>query len=243
MPTTAVVDDGGNKNLNPPSFVEVAGLKDLARLTCALERVALPIFSFKMNDKVVLAVHLDLFLGTPVLYFTRSESVGRFLGYRNLGGREVTEISGSTRDPTSVYAPIISIEKTPEIFIKGIEAGLKKRKKDSRRHYLSMQVSDLESLCKVALYKIVFEESPLPLFTFKEREGERWILGTFARLDDSDETAVFFYVELSAQPSQRFVRYSSVSPEKTGLTDRIDEHGYVYGKICELKETHPLVDL
>ncbi len=229
------------RKLNPPSFVEVVDLKDLARLACALERVALPIFGFKMDDEVLLAIQLDLFMGTPVLYFARSGSAGSFLGYRNVGGREVAELSSSTRDPTNVYAPIISIERVPEIFAEGFKAG-PNRKKDSQEHYLSMQVAGLDSLCKVALYKIVFEESPLPLFTFKGK-GERWILGSFARLDDSDETAVFFYIELTSRPNHRFVRYSSASPEKTSLTDRIDEHGYVYGKICELKETHPMVDV
>lgn len=242
MPVTAA--DENIKKLNPPSFVEVASLKDLARLACALERVALPIFSFKMDEEVLLAIQLDLFMGTPVLYFARSESAGGFLGYRNLGGKEIAEISVSTRDPANVYAPIISIEKIPEIFAQGFEAVAKKKKEgeDLCEHYLSMQVGDLDSLCKVALYKIVFEESPLPLFTFKGK-GEQWVLGSFARLDDSDETAVFFYTELTDRPSHRFVRYSSVNPERTGLTDRIDEHGYVYGKICELKETHPMVDL
>ncbi len=232
-----------NKKLNPPSFVEVVSLTDLARLACALERVALPIFAFKMDNEVLLAIQLDLFMGTPVLYFARSGSAGSFLGYRNLGGKEIAELSVSTRDPANVYSPIISIEKIPDIFAKGFESiTRKKEKKGLREHYLSMQVGDLESLCKVALYKIVFEESPLPLFTFKGK-SEQWILGSFARLDDSDETAVFFYTELTSRPSQRFVRYSSVNPEKTGLTDKIDEHGYVYGKICELKETHPMVDL
>ncbi|MCL4435738.1 MAG: hypothetical protein M1503_00470 [Thaumarchaeota archaeon] len=242
MPIAA---DDTTKKLNPPSFVEVASLKDLARLACALERVALPIFGFKVNDQVLLAIQLDLFMGTPVLYFARSENVGSFLGYRNLGEKEIAELSSSTRDPANVYAPIISIQKIPDIFAEGFEAVTEKKEKgeDKREHYLSMQVEDLDSLCKVALYKIVFEESPLPLFTFKGKKGGQWILGAFARLDDSDETAVFFYTELTARPGHRFVRYSSVNPEKTGLTDRIDEHGYVYGKICELKETHPMVDL
>ena len=240
MPVAAA--DDNNKKLNQPSFVEVVGLKDLARLACALERVALPIFGFKMNGEVLLAIQLDLFMGTPVLYFARSESAGSFLGYRNLGGKEIVELSSATRDPSNVYAPIISIEKIPEIFAEGLVSVTGKKEENPREHYLSMQVEDLDSLCKVALYKIVFEESPLPLFTFKGK-GELWVLGSFARLDDSDETAVFFYIELTDRPSHRFVRYSSVNPEKTGLTDRIDEHGYVYGKICELKETHPMVDL
>ncbi|MFQ6135550.1 MAG: hypothetical protein ACE5KU_07055, partial [Nitrososphaerales archaeon] len=175
----------GDKKLKPPCFVEVAGLNDLARLTCALERVALPIFRFRVKGEDILAAQLDLFRGRPVLYYMKSKDTSSFIGYRSAGGKEAVELSGSTRDAANTYAPIISVEKIPKIFEKGFfEKGAKKDK------YLAMQVEDLASLCKVALYKIIFEEPPLPLFTFSE--GGRWVLGAFARLDDVDEVAVFF---------------------------------------------------
>jgi hypothetical protein len=225
------------KNIHPPIFVEVTGLDDLARLSCALERVSLPIFRFKINGDTILAAQLDIFKGTPIIYYVKNAQAGRFLGYRKVGGKEVAEMSASARDPTNTYAPIISIENAPRIFEEGFVG-----KPNGHEQCLSMQVSELESLCKIALYRIVFEETPLPIFTFPAKK-EQWILGTFTRMDDADETTIFFYMILNGQPDNRFVRYSSVNPDKTDLIDRIDEHGYVYGKICKLKETHPLVDL
>ncbi len=225
-----------DKKLKPPCYVEVGSVNDLARLTCALERVALPMFRFTVKNEVILAVQLDLFRGTPVFYYVKNKDKGDFLGYRTAVGKEEVKLSGSTRDSVNAYAPIISVEKMPKIFEEGFfEKGLKRNK------YWTMQVADLANLCKVALFKIMFEESPLPLFAFPK--GNRWILGAFTRLDEADEAAIFFHITLNNRPDYSFVKYSSVNPEKTELTNRIDEHGYAYGKIIRLVETHPMVDI
>lgn len=226
----------GVRKVKAPCFVEVESLVDFARLVCALERVTLPMFGFEASGESVLAVQLDLFRGTPVLYYARCKGPGDFLGYRNTGGREFAELSFSTRDASNVYAPILGLEKIPEMFEKGFFGkGLKREK------YISMQVKDIANLCKISLYKIMLDDVPLPLFAFPADGG--WIIGTFSRLDDVDEVAVFFYATLSSRPAYSFVKYSSMNPEKTGLTDRVDEHGYVYGKVIRLVEKHPMVEI
>ncbi len=219
-----------------PCFIEVASLNDFARLTCALERVALPIFRFRVKGEDILAAQLDLFKGTPILYYVKSRDTGSFIGYGSAAGKEVVELSTATREAKNAYAPIISVEKIPKMFAKGF--GEKEKKIDK---YIGMQVEDLTDICKVAFYKIAFEEPPLPFFTFPV--DNEWVLGVFARLDEADEVAVFFHINLKNRPEHGFTKYSSVNPEKTELTDLIDGHGYVYGKIIRLTEAHPMVDI
>ncbi len=219
-----------------PCFVEVENLNDLARLASALERVALPLFRFKINDVEILAVQFDVFKGTPVFYYVRNKYVDSYLGYRNFGGKEVVKLSSSTRETVNIYAPIISIDVVPNLFEKGFLGGGTNIDK-----YSTIRVKDLANLCKISLYKIMFEEPPLPLFTFPEKK--RWIIGSFTRLDETDEISLFFYTILNTKPNKGFVRYSSVNPETTELTDRIDEHGYFYGKIIKLAKKHPMADI
>jgi len=222
--------------LKPPCFVEVAGIDDLARLACAFERAPIPVFCFNFGSDMVHAVQLDIYRGMPILYYLRTSETGQFLGYRNTGGGEAVGFSGSATDPTYIYAPVIGVERPHPVFKEGFTSRDVKRER-----YTPMQLKDVSSLAKVALYKIIFEESPLPLFTFPYRGS--WELGAFARMDEADEASIFFYVTLSRQPEQHFIRYSNSKPEKAGLTDRIDEPGYLYAKIVRLLEPHPLVEL
>lgn len=222
--------------LQAPIFVELFGLKDLGRLTCALERIPIPIFKFSLSSSNILGVQIDIFKGMPIIYFLKNiEEIG-FLGYRNDNGKELVSFSDSTTDPLSSYTPIISIDKIPKLFEQGYL-----NKKVSKERYLSMNVSDLVSLSKITSYKILYEDLPLPLFEFPK--GNKWILGSFARLDESDELALFFYIEQDRKNIYPFIRYSSRNPEKTEAINRFDEIGYIYMKIIQLTKLHPLVDI
>lgn len=225
-----------DKILMPPCFIEVESIKDFTRLACAFERVALPAFRFKMNDEDILAIQFDIFRNMPILYYIKIKDKGNFIGYNYNEGKEIIELSISTDNKTGIYAPIIVVNNAPEIFNQGFFSNEIKQKK-----YLVMKVEDIASLCKVALYKILYEETPLPIFMFPN--NDKWILGSFTRMDEIDDAAIFFYVELDNKPEHNFVKYSSLSPEKTGITNDIGDHGYLYGKIIKLSEKHPLVDV
>jgi hypothetical protein len=69
-----------------------------------------------------------------------------------------------------------------------------------------------------------------------------WVAGVFTRLDEFDETSIFFYCWLDKEPRGRFLKYST-NPSELSYTDRIEEHGYVYLKVIKLKASHPLVSL
>lgn len=224
------------KQLQPPCFIEILSFQDFTRLVCALERVPLPVFRFRMKGESILALQFDIFQNTPVLYYVKNKDEGNFLRYIQKSGNETAELSNSTKDRMGIYAPIISLEKVPEIFEEGYSS-----KGIIRQKYLLMKVEDLTSLCKVALYKILFDETPLPLFAFSDNGVS--MLGAFTRMDDTDDVSIFFYTDLKKKLEHSFVKYSSSSPERTDFTDNTEDHGYLYGKIIRLVEKHPLVDI
>jgi hypothetical protein len=224
------------KQLEPPCFIEIHPFKDFVRLVCSLEKVPLPVFRFRMKEESILAVNLDLFRNTPVLYYVKNKDEGNFIRYIQKNGNETAELSNSTKDRMGIYTPIIGLEKVPEIFKEGYFS-----KDIKRQKYLLMMVEDLASLCKVALYKILYDDAPLPLFTFSNNGTS--VLGAFTRMDDAEDISIFFYTNLKKKPEHSFVKYSSSSPEQTDFTDNTEDHGYLYCKIIRLVEKHPLVGI
>jgi hypothetical protein len=229
------------REVKPPVFIEAESLNDVARLVCALERAPLPLFSIKNMGKTMIASQLDLFLGIPVFYFAYGNEVKHFLGYRTTqNGEEVTLID-SPANTALIHAPIIEIVKMPQVFQNGLKDAGSPKKLDAQK-FLSLEVKDLISLVKVASYKILFEEPPLPIFAFPSPNLGKWCIGAFTRIEDYEEASIFFYYEQERRPDQNFVRYSMTKADAT-FTNRTDEHGYVYIKVIRLKQPHPLVEL
>lgn len=225
-----------SREIKPPCFIQVADIKNLARLACAIERVPLPIFAIEAGDNFLLSVQLDLFMGRPVFYYVKSKEKAQYLGYKNIGNAEEVALTDSPVNPTFVYAPIIAIKKLPAPFEDAINSPFEVKEK-----FLSFEVSDLPSLAKIASYKVLFEEPPLPLYAFKI-DG-KWVAGAFARIDDYEEASIFFYARLDKGPPGNFLRYPMQKTDGTAFTDRADEHGYIFIKVIKLGESHPLVEL
>jgi hypothetical protein len=224
------------KQVEPPCFIEIHSFKDFARLVCALERVPLPVFRFRMKEESILATQFDIVRNMPMLYYVKNKDEGNFLRYIQKSGNETVELSNSTKDRLGIYAPIIALEKIPKIFEEGYSSN------DIKQHkYLLMMVENLESLCKVALYKILYDETPLPLFAFSDNDTS--VLGAFTRMDDTDDASIFFYTNLKKKIEHSFVKYSSSNPEQTDFTHNTEDHRYLYGKIIKLVKKHPLVDI
>ena len=212
-------------------FVELESLTDLARLSCAFERAPFPIFMSKEGSKYRLAVQTDLFMGIPIFYHIEVEKGGEFLAYKSSGEVEEALLVDAALNPSYMYAPIVHILKLPRVL---------ERRHGFKARFLAAQVSDLANLMKIASYKMLYEEPPLPLYSFKN--GTSWITGCFARLDDFEEASLFFYARLDKEPPSGFVRYSASKLADTDFSKRIDEHGSIYVKVVKLKEKHPLVE-
>jgi hypothetical protein len=211
-------------------FVELESLTDLARLSCAFERAPFPIFMSKEGSKFRLAVQTDLFMGIPIFYHVEVEKGGEFLAYKSSGEVEEALLVEAALNPSYMYAPVVHVLKLPRVL---------ERRQGFKARFLAAQVSDLANLMKIASYKMLYEEPPLPLYTFKN--GTSWIAGCFARLDDFEEASLFFYARLDREPPSGFVRYSASKLGDTDFSKRIDEHGSIYVKVVRLKEKHPLV--
>lgn len=209
----------------------MSGLLELGRLACALERAQLPVFMYKHGDGIRLSVQNDLFMGVPVFYYVEAQKGGEFLAYRNAGETEEVQMVESASTPSYIYSPIIHVLKMPSVL---------EHKREFHQKFLAAEVADLASLVKLATYKMLYEEPPLPLYSFKN--GSSWIVGSFARLDDYEEASLFFYARMSDGPPTGFLKYSPTNVGDTGFSKRTDEHGSYYVKVIKLAEKHPLVE-
>jgi hypothetical protein len=220
--------------LKAPCYIELGGLKDFGRLVCALERTPLPAFSLQFNKHDVLAAQTDIINGRPVIYYADNDSKdGQYLAYRVSNGVEEVLLAASVDNPTFVYSPILKVERFPRALARSAKV-------DKKSGYTVIKLRDLSSLAKVAAYKTIFDEPPLPLFLFKERGG-KVILGATMSASENETISYFYYVVLDNEPREPFLRYSSQRSEQPVFSARLDEHGFVYLKVIRLAADHPLV--
>jgi hypothetical protein len=228
-----------------PYYVELYSMNDFGRFVCALERTPLPTFALSLNLNKVLAVQADITDGRPIIYFVKDTAarVGQYLAYRITGSSEETTIVDSIGNPSFVYSPIINIEKLPAVMLKNSRISKKSG-------YAAIKLTDIYSLAKVAAYKTIYDEPPLPLFLFTKNgstesnapsESHKFVLGATINLTESDTVSYFYYTIINEEPKFGYIRFSSQSLDQPTFSNRIDEHGYVYLKIIRLAQPHPLV--
>ena len=220
--------------LKAPCYIALAGLKDLGRLVCALERVPVPAFALTVGGKSALAAQLDNINGRAVIYYAEADAgSAQYIAYRASGGVEEVMLTDSVGNPTFVYSPILKVEKFPLALSRSAKV-------DKKSGYTVIKLSDLASLAKVAAYKTIYEEAPLPLFLSQERSGAI-IIGTPMSVSENDAPSYYYYVLLHGDPQGPFLRYGSQRPEQPSFTASLDEHGYIYMKVIRLAADHPLV--
>jgi hypothetical protein len=222
--------------LTSPFFIEVSTIQDFGRLVCAFERIPLLTFSFKSIEKDLLATQIDFLNNVPVIYYVRYATHGQYLGYRNSNGIEDVSIVENIQNPSVMYSPIVSVDKFPPIFWRR-----PKGKKNS--NYEPIKLSNFQSLIKIASYKMIYEESPLPLFVFKSTRKSKYVVGTALNMAESDGISYFYYATIPENPVHSFIKYSSLKSEEPTFTNNIEEHGYIYIKLIKLFGSHPLVKI
>lgn len=214
------------------TFIELDSLNDLARLTCAMERAPLPTFANGSDSQYRLSSQIDFFSGSAVFYYSQSTATAQFLAYKTTSTGEEVSLVDVPSNPSFVYSPVIEIVKFPKVF-------QPQKVRHGGPKYQAVELKDIASLIKIATYKVIFEEPPLPVFAFPIH-GEKWRLGTFARIEDFDEASLFFYVDQNHRPVENFVGYST-SKSVAYFTNRTDEHGNMFVKVIRLRAAHPLV--
>ncbi|MFZ0513948.1 MAG: hypothetical protein WAM14_20240 [Candidatus Nitrosopolaris sp.] len=196
----------------------------------------MPAFSLVLNHQFVFAVQTDFIEGRPVIYFVKSEEMkyGQYMAYRLTGVTEEVSVVDSVTNPSFIYTPIINVDKFPATLTR-------KARVNKKSGYISIRLRDLSSLAKVAAYKTIYDEPPLPLLIFKEKSN--FVVGSAISLIESDTISYFYYIVLDEEPTNSFLRYSSQKVEQPSFSNRIDEHGYVYLKLIRLASGHPLVKI
>jgi hypothetical protein len=226
--------------LKSPHYIEVCDMKDFGRLVCALERAPLPTFSLILNKEHVFAVQTDFIDGRPIIYFAKSlyQKDGQYIAYRITGGAEEVIVVNSVANPTFVYSPIINVDRFPRYFTRTARV-------DKKSAYISVELKDLSSLAKVAAYKTIYDEPPLPLLFFKTNinSNVKFVIGAAMSLVESDTISYFYYVVLDYEPRDPFLKFSSQRVGQPSFSNRIDEHGHIYIKLIKLFNNHPLVRL
>lgn len=186
------------------------------------------------NKESVLAAQADIINGRAVIYFAKTDQLfGQYVAYRITNGVEEVILADSVGNPTFVYSPILNVDKFPPTLTKSARV-------DKKSGYTVIKLKDVSSLAKVAAYKTMFDEPPLPLFFYRENNGSL-ILGSPMSTNDNESISYFYYVVLDEEPKEPFLRYSSLKNEPPIFSSRLDEHGYVYLKVIRLQGDHPLV--
>jgi hypothetical protein len=108
-------------------------------------------------------------------------------------------------------------------------------------NYAPIKLGNFQSLVKIASYKMVFEESPLPLFVFNSTRKSNYVIGTALNMAESDGVSYFYYATIPENPAYSFIKYSSLKSDEPAFTNNIEEHGYIYIKLIKLLGSHPLV--
>jgi hypothetical protein len=220
--------------IKSPFFIEVSSIQDFGRLVCAFERTPLLTFSFKSAKDDLLATQIDFLNNIPVIYYVKYPSGGQYLAYRNINGIEDVSMVENIQYPSVMYSPIISVDKFPPIF-------WRRPKGAKNSNYAPIKLSNFQSLVKIASYKMIYEESPLPLFVFNSTKKLKYVVGTALNMAESDGVSYFYYATIPENPTYSFIRYSSLKSEDPTFTNNIQEHGYIYIKLIKLFGSHPLV--
>ena len=220
--------------IKSPFFIEVSTIQDFGRLVCAFERTPLLTFSFKSGKYDLLATQIDFLNNIPVIYYVKYPSGGQYLAYKNANGIEEVSIVENIQNPSVMYSPIISVDKFPPIF-------WRRPKGAKNSNYAPIKLSNFQSLVKIASYKMIYEESPLPLFVFNSTKKLKYVVGTALNMAESDGVSYFYYATIPENPNYSFIRYSSLKSEDPTSTNNIQEHGYIYIKLIKLFGSHPLV--
>jgi hypothetical protein len=196
----------------------------------------MPAFSLVLNERFVYAVQTEFIEGRPVIYYAENDerNYGQYIAYRITGSTEEVAIVDSVVNPSFIYAPIINVDKFPASLTK-------KARLDKKSGYIAIKLKDLSSLAKVAGYKTIYDEPPLPLLTFKD--NNKCVVGSAISFIESDTISYFYYLVLDEEPTDAFLRYTSQKAEQPSFSNRIGEHGYIYLKLIRLASKHPLVDI
>jgi hypothetical protein len=230
--------------LKPPIYVKSKSINDFARLVCSLERIPLPVFEYMYKDENIFSVNLDSLNERPLIYYINyiSSKENQYLSYKIHNNYEEVILVDSIRDTSSLYSLLIKIKNLPASF-------LKSSKISNTCRYICIGLKDIFSLSKIAAYRTLYDESPMPLFLFPKKDSNfdnnksSYVIGTYLNATNTSEHTYFYYILLEHDIEKSFLKFSTQKANKLSYSNHIDEHGSIYLKIIKLDSPHPLVKL
>lgn len=236
--------------LKSPIYIKLKTLNDFARLVCSLERIPSPVYEYKYQGNNILAVPLDSFSGRSIIYYVDNFQFNekqQYLLYKISNNIEEACLVETVRDTSALYSPIIKVTSPPQAF-------LKPSKITATTRYTGVGLFDLLSLSKLVAFRTIYEENTIPLFIFPKNSNDRssskegkdismHILGTPMNMLDSSETNYFYYVTIDQIVDKSFLKFSIQKSGHPSFSNHIDEHGFVYLKVIQLDDQHPLVKI
>lgn len=236
--------------MKSPIYVKLQSVNDLSRLVCSLERVPIPIFTYGFKNKFILAAPMDSTNGRCIIYYVEiiDNCKHEFLSYKINKNVEDVKLVDDLRDTSAYYSPIIKLASLPDQFLKPARIGAAMR-------YPGMGLQDLSSLSKLVAYRTIYEENTIPLFLFplpsKETSSENkredqlptYLLGTALNMMDSTDVNYFYYVKMDKPVTNYYLKFSMHQSIEPTFSNHPDEHGFVYLKIIQMSDPHPLVEI
>jgi len=219
------------RSRKPPVAVEVADLKNLARLAMSRADVQPLFWSFKHKGKIVLG-HLSSIPywrgNLPIFAYTylREKPKG-YVAYTNLD-KEAAFFTDSSDDTRYFYGPVVETDDEPELIAKALSGRRVLREKP-----LTIRAKDVGSLIRVLMMLSDSTVSP-PIWHYSGGRNKH-ILGLIAPFFDYYEAnalPVFFYVESRERPPSPFIKYhASGGREEILYADHVSDMKYFYGRI------------
>lgn len=209
--------------------MDVESLLDLARFAAALERLPRSIISFKEGGGYRMAVLVGELDETLAFLTTTSEEVDQFLRYEVGASGEKAEFVEKRRDHSSNYIPMINLAERPDFLKckKGLIPPLK-----------PVKLSDLASLVKLAMYKLYYDECPIPLYLSREDDGLH--LGAMTKITEGGEDVYYFHTRVD-EVEGNFLKVNISDIRDIKFSKGIGEHGFLYMKIIRLRDRLGLV--
>ncbi|HVP23145.1 MAG TPA: hypothetical protein VMS77_04460 [Conexivisphaerales archaeon] len=212
----------------PPIFRELESLKDLARLSCAFERIPRPLFAMPLADgRFALAVHAEQLGEAPIFFYAIVGSFKPYVRYRLDGDLEEASFSDDATLTQYLHSPVLTLKETPAAFSDAIEADGQVDSDVER-----VELGDVNSLLKLSAYRYIMDESYAPLYL--SRSGGELHLGTFVHMGDFEGSDFYFYMKLDKEPAHPFVRFDPSKATDWSFTSKTAEHGFYYAKIIHL---------
>ena len=211
-----------------PIFRELESLKDLARLSCAFERIPRPLFAMPLaSGDFALAVHAEQLGESPVFFYTLVKSFKPYVRYRLDGDLEEASFVDDATLTQYLHSPVLTLKETPGSFLEAIEA-----RDQVDANVQRVELGDVNSLLKLGAYRYIMDESYAPLYLSKN--GSEVHLGTFVHMGDFDGSDFYFYVKLDKDPASPFVRFDPSKATDWAFTSKTAEHGSYYAKLVRL---------